>query len=179
MICKTLALAALLTSLALVALPTSPASAGGGASDYANCVLTVNPDTFEAGDAVTVNGTGFQPNFETTIELTNGETYPLGTATTDASGEFETVVTIPAEASPGAATITAVCDAEANVSSSDVTVSSGAVTPPPGGTDGTGGGALPTTGSDTEPLLVVAAVALLAGTAFVLVAKRRRTPTSV
>jgi LPXTG-motif cell wall-anchored protein len=172
MIRKNLSLAALLTGIAFLALPASPASAGGGASDYANCVVTVNPSTVEPGADVTVTGTGFQPSFETTIQLTNGDTVTLGTVTTDTAGDFETVVRIPADATPGPATISALCDSEANVSNSDVTIGGG-VTPGPGG------GPLPTTGSDPEPLLVLAAVALLAGTAFVVVAKRRRTTTAV
>ncbi len=70
------------------------------------------------------------------------------------------------------------CDADGNVSATDVEVSADSVTPP-GGTGGTtdsgiGGQPIPRTGNDVEPLLVAAAVALLAGTAFVLVARRRR-----
>ncbi|MGK2949787.1 MAG: LPXTG cell wall anchor domain-containing protein [Acidimicrobiales bacterium] len=177
MLRKVLALSALLLGVLAVAGPLAPASAGGGASDYANCVVTVNPSTFAPGDAVTVNGTGFQPDFETTLELSNGDSWTLGTVTTDSSGEFESVVTIPADATEGDAIISAVCDAQGNIQTTDVTVSSGAQVPPPG--DGGTDGPLPTTGSDPEPLLVMAAVALLAGTAFVLVSKRRRTTTSV
>jgi LPXTG-motif cell wall-anchored protein len=167
---RLLATATLLLGLGAVAGTASPAAAGGGQSDYANCIVAVDPATFDAGDTVTVTGTGLEPNFETIIEF-NSVTVQIGTAVTDEAGSFETVVQIPDDATPGAHTITAVCDSEGNVTASDVTVSSGQVTPP--GTDGSGG-PLPTTGSDTEPLLVLAGVALLAGTAFVLVARRRR-----
>jgi LPXTG-motif cell wall-anchored protein len=164
MIRKTLALTALLLGL-VASVGASPAGAGGGPSDYANCVVTVDPSTFEAGDAVTVRGTGLEPDFETIIEF---DSVPVGTATTDASGSFEVQVTIPADATDGPHTISAVCDADGNISSTDVTVSSITATTAPGG------GPLPRTGDDTQPLIVVGAIALLAGIAFVLIAKRRR-----
>jgi LPXTG-motif cell wall-anchored protein len=166
MIRKMLALAALLVGLVALA-EASPAGAGGGASDYANCVVTVDPSTFEAGDTVTVRGTGLEPDFETIIEF-NSVTVQVGTATTDASGSFEVQVTIPADATDGPHTISAVCDTDGNVSSTDVTVSS--IT----GTTAPGGGPLARTGDDTQPLIVVGAIALLAGIAFVLIAQRRR-----
>lgn len=169
MIRNKLALAALLLSLVALA-PATPASAGGGPSDYVDCLVTVDPSTFEAGDTVTVIGTGFQPDFETIIELTSvSVTVQLGTATTDATGAFEVQVTIPADAEDGPHTITAVCDSAGNVSSTDVTVSSLSAT-----TTTTGGGPLPRTGTDSQPLIVLGAIAVLVGIALVLVSKRRR-----
>jgi LPXTG-motif cell wall-anchored protein len=169
MIRKTLALSALLLGT-IVTVGASPASAGGGPSDYANCVITVDPSTFEAGDVVTVTGAGLEPNFETIIEF-NSVTVQVGTATTDAAGSFEAQVTIPLDAADGAHTISAVCDTAGNVSSTDVTVSSEVTAPTePGGS----GGPLPRTGSDIEPLLIVGGIALLVGIAFVLVSRRRR-----
>ena len=108
MIRKTLALAALLLGT-VATFGASPASAGGGPSDYVNCLVTVDPSTFEAGDVVTVTGTGLEPNFETIIEF-NSVTVQVGTATTDATGAFEAEVTIPLDATDGPHTITAVCD---------------------------------------------------------------------
>ncbi|MEQ1788505.1 MAG: LPXTG cell wall anchor domain-containing protein [Acidimicrobiales bacterium] len=143
------------------------AAAGGGASDYANCIVTVDPSTFEAGDIVTVTGSGLEPNFDTTIEFSGVQ---VGTALTDATGAFEAQVTIPSDATDGPHTITAVCDTPGNVSSTDVTVSSTGQVP----TTAPGGGPLPRTGNDTEPLVVAGGIAVLAGVAFVLVAKRRR-----
>lgn len=168
MIRKTLALSALLLGL-ITTVSVSPASAGGGPSDYANCVITVDPSTFPAGAVVTVTGSGFEPNFETTIEF-NSVTVQVGTAMTDAAGAFEAQVTIPADATDGAHTISAVCDTAGNISSTDVTVSS----EPTVTTTSPGGSPLPRTGSDTQPLVVVAVIAVLAGVAFVLVSKRRR-----
>jgi alpha-L-fucosidase len=165
MIRKTLALIALLLSLVVVAAPAASA-AGGGSSDYADCIVTVDPSSFDPGATVTVHGEGLEPNFTTTIEF-NSVTVQVGSATTDATGAFTAEVTIPSDATEGAHTISAVCDTAGNVSSTDVTVSSTAVNPP--------GGPLPRTGSDgTEPLVVVGVLALLAGVAFVVVAKRRR-----
>jgi LPXTG-motif cell wall-anchored protein len=164
---KILALAALTLGL-LASTAASPASAGGGPSDYADCMITVSPSTFQAGDTVTVTGTGFQPDFETVIEF-NSVTVQVGTVTTDGAGAFSLEVTIPLDATDGPHTITAVCDAEGNITSTDVTVSSTSAptTPPPGGP-------LPRTGSDAQPLVIAGLVALLAGIALVLVSRRRR-----
>jgi LPXTG-motif cell wall-anchored protein len=167
MIRKKLAVVALLSALAAL-VPVTSASAGGGPSDYVDCLITVDPSTFEAGDTVTVTGTGLEPNFETTIEF-NSVTVQVGTAITDASGSFEVQVTIPADAVDGPHTISAVCDTAGNISSTDVTVSS--ISAP---STTTGGGPLPRTGTDSKPLLVVGAIAILVGIALVLVSKRRR-----
>lgn len=169
MIRKTLALSALLLGVG-AALGASPAGAGDGGSDYANCVVTVDPSTFQAGDVVTVTGSGLESNFETIIEFDS--TVQIGTAMTDAAGSFVAEVTIPSDATDGPHTISAVCDADGNISFTDVTVSSTGL--PPTTTPGGGGGPLPRTGSDTEPLLVAGGLALLTGIAFVLASKRRR-----
>jgi LPXTG-motif cell wall-anchored protein len=167
MIRNKLAVATLLLGVVALA-PVTPAAAGGGPSDYVNCLVTVDPSTFEAGDVVTVSGTGFEPNFETVIEFNSVQ---VGTATTDASGSFSVEISIPADAAPGPHTITAVCDGAGNISSTDVTVSSlNAATT----TTTIGGGPLPRTGTDSQPLIVAGAIALLVGIAFVLVSKRRR-----
>ncbi len=167
MIGKTLALGALLLAV-LATMGASTAAAGGGPSDYASCIVTVDPSTFEAGDTVTVTGSGLEPNFETTIEF-NSVTVEVGTATTDATGAFEVEVTIPADAADGAHTISAVCDTSGNVSSTDVTVSSISTA-----TTAPGGGPLPRTGSDPQPLVVAGGIAVLVGIGFVLVSRRRR-----
>jgi LPXTG-motif cell wall-anchored protein len=163
-----LALATLLLS-GLALAPVSPAAAGGGPSDYVNCLVTVEPSTFAAGATVTVRGTGFQPNFSTRIDF-NSVTVEIGSVTTDAAGNFQLQVTIPNDAVPGPHTISCNCDAEGNISSTDVTVSSTNATT----TTTTGGGPLPRTGTDSKPLLVVGAIAVLVGIALVLVSKRRR-----
>ena len=168
MIRKTLALGALLLGLIVVGAP--PASAGGGPSDYADCTVQVSPPQFAAGREVNVHGRGFQPNFLTTIFF--DDDVELGTVTTNGQGRFVTKVTIPADAEPGPHTISAICDAEGNISSTGVEVSSSAVAPP--------AAPLPRTGSDsTEPLVVAGVLALLAGVAFVVVARRRKSHAGV
>jgi len=169
MIRKLVATVALLVGTLAVLAPASPAAAGGGPPDYASCVITVEPSTFPPGASVVVTGSAFQPNFETTLML--GQV-PLGTVMTDATGAFQTTVTIPDDAAPGANTISAACDAQGNVTSTDVTISGGDVSQPT--TPGGSGGGLPRTGSDAEPLVVAGAAALLAGITFVLIAGRRR-----
>ena len=144
--------------------PISPAGAGGVASDYADCVVTVDPPSFSPGDTVTVTGTGLQPDFTTTIEF-NSVTVQVGTAHTDATGAFTAEVTIPAGADAGPHTITAACDAVGNVDGTDVTVL---------GTTITTGPLARTGSSNTEPLVVAGGIAVLAGAALVLAAKRRR-----
>ncbi len=97
MIRKLLTSAALLLGVLALVGPATPASAGGGPADYADCVVTVDPSTFGPGDTVTVTGTGLEPNFETTIEF-NSVTEVVGTVTTDENGSFETQVQIPDDA---------------------------------------------------------------------------------
>lgn len=150
--------------------PVPAALAGGGPSDYADCFITADPSTFFPGEVVTITGTGFEPGFETTIEL-DGGTVVGGTVTTDATGSFTTEVIVPDDATPGAHTFSAICDTPGNETTTTVTVSSrGATT----STTAISGGPLPQTGSDVQPLVVAGGVAVLAGLTFVMVAKRRR-----
>lgn len=168
MIRKLIGAALLLLGTGALVGPTTPAAAGGGPSDYAGCLITADPSTFEAGATVTIVGVGFEPNFETTIEF-QGEL--VGTVTTDASGGFTTEVVAPADSTPGPSTFTAVCDGAGNPTTTTVTVSSRGV---PTTTTVPGGGPLPRTGSEVEPLVMAGGIAVVAGLAFVLVAKRRR-----
>jgi alpha-L-fucosidase len=153
------------------ALATAVPAAQAGQSDYADCVIVVDPTTFESGDEVSVSGSGLQPNFEATIEF-HSVVIVVGTVTTDDNGEFSTTIIIP-EAEPGPHTISVVCDAAGNVSETDVTISS--VSVPTDGDDGE----LPFTGSDVEPLVLIGGAALLVGVVLVLVTRRRRQSTSV
>ena len=167
---RRLALIAVLCVTTVVLGATPAVAAGGGPGDYAACVITIDPATFAGGSVVTVAGSGLQPNLTTPIEL-DGEA--IGEVLTDDTGAFSTEITIPAGVAPGAHTITVGCDAQGNVSTTDITITTGAP-PPPGGTDGIGS-PLPRTGSDsTEPLVVLGAVAVLGGAAFVLAGRRRR-----
>lgn len=171
MIRRLIGIALLLVGTGALVGPAAPALAGGGPVDYADCVITVDPSTFEAGAIVTIVGTGFQPNFEATIQF-DGEVV-VGVVTTDDTGGFTTEVLIPTDATPGTHTISAICDAEVNIITTSVTVSGRGTTTTTTTTLG-GGGALPRTGSEVEPLVVAGGAAVVAGLAFVLVAKRRR-----
>lgn len=171
MIRKLIGAMLLMVSTVVLVGPATPAHAGGGPSDYADCFITADPSTFFPGDTVTITGTGFEPGFETTIEF-NSVTVIVGTVTADATGSFTTEVIVPDDATPGPHSFSAICDTRGNETTTTVTVSSrGATTT---STTVTGGGPLPTTGSDVEPLLVAGGAAILAGLAFVMVAKRRR-----
>jgi LPXTG-motif cell wall-anchored protein len=162
---KLIAICALLAGLFVLAGPVGPASAGGP-SDYADCIVTVSDTDLEAGDEVDVSGSGLQPNFETDIIFDRGEDTEevLATVTTDANGEFGPItVTIP-NVPDGEHSISMACDST-TVNSTTVTVGGVTLEPP---------APLPRTGSDVEPLVVAGGAAILAGVAFVVVAKRRR-----
>jgi hypothetical protein len=62
---------------------------------------TVDTSTPVAGGTVTVSGGGFAASTELTIEL-HSTPVLLGTTTTDASGNYSAVVTIPVDTAPGA-----------------------------------------------------------------------------
>lgn len=171
MIRKLLGATLLLVGTSVFAGPATPALAGGGPSDYADCFITADPSTFFAGDVVTITGTGFEPGFETTIEF-NSVTVVVGTVTTDATGSFTTEVIVPDDATPGEHSFSAICDTPGTVTTTTVTVSNRGVSTT--STTATSGGPLARTGSDVEPLVVAGGAAVLAGLAFVMVAKRRR-----
>ena len=167
---RRLAVVAALAALTAMLGSAPGAAAGGGSGDYAACVITIDPATFAGGSVVTVAGSGLEPSLTTPIEL-DGDV--IGEVLTDETGAFSTEITIPVGVAPGDHTITVGCDAQGNVSSTDITITTGAP-PPPGGTDGIGS-PLPRTGSDsTQPLVVLGAVAVLGGAAFVLAGRRRR-----
>jgi LPXTG-motif cell wall-anchored protein len=170
MIRKLIGAALLLLSTSALVGPVAPASAGGGPSDYADCFITADPSTFFAGDVVTITGTGFEPNFETVIEF-HSVMVEVATVTADAIGSFTVEVIVPDDADAGPHSFSATCDSRGNETTTIVTVSSRNATT---STTTPGGGPLPRTGSEVEPLVVAGGVALLAGCAFVLVAKRRR-----
>ncbi|MEY2449271.1 MAG: hypothetical protein QOH79_2747 [Acidimicrobiaceae bacterium] len=104
-----LLLAALLAGAALVA-PAASAQTSDPPPDNDNytavcSALTLSDTTPAPGDVVTVSGHAAAGNASIAIVL-NGETL-LGTTTSDASGNFSTTVTIPADAPEGGNTIQA------------------------------------------------------------------------
>jgi LPXTG-motif cell wall-anchored protein len=125
---------------------------------------------------VNLVGSGFQPDFTTEIFI---DGISVGTVLTDGTGAFDTDRDVPEGAGPGTVTVSAACDATgANVSSSELTIPGDTPAQPTSTTVDQGAaadeGGLPQTGSDVEPLVIVGGLAILAGVAFVLVARRRR-----
>ena len=172
---RVLVSAAAFIACAAALLMPGQAQAGEPAPSYAGCIIEVTPQEASPGDSVNLVGTGFQPAFTTEIFI---DGISVGTVLTDVSGEFDTDRVVPEGAGPGTVIVSAACDATgANVSSSELTIPG---TEPTTSTTaaGGGGGDLPQTGSDVERLVILGGVALLAGTAIVLVARRRRSTSS-
>jgi LPXTG-motif cell wall-anchored protein len=145
--------------------------AEAGAQEYAgNCVLSVSGAVVPGGQ-IQVSGSGFEPNFVTVLIFTDANsTEPLGPITVGAAGTFGPLpFTLPASIT-GSVTLSAVCNSGGQT----------AVTPLGGQGDRTPTtraprGSLPRTGDDTTEMLVtVGALAVVAGTASVLIARRRR-----
>ena len=92
--------------------------------DYAGCIVTINPTQLNPGATIQVTGSGLQPNFQTQIVFDRGQPSQavLGTVTTSAAGAFATSVVVPANASPGAHTISAACGAASGITSTAVQV---------------------------------------------------------
>ena len=176
-------LCAVVLACAVGFLVPSHALAGGPpAPGYAGCVIELNPTEASPGDSVNLVGSGFQPAFTTEIFI---DGLSVGTVLTDGSGAFDTDREVPEGAGPGTVTVSAACDGTgANVSSSELTIlgdAPPATTPSTTPVDGAAAadeGDLPQTGNDVEPLVVIGGLAVLAGAAFVLVAKRRRSNSS-
>lgn len=155
----------MLMSIAL--LLALPAAAGAQQYPPSAANLTVSDSTPGAGGQVTVTGTGFAPGANVVITF---ESTPvtLATVTADAGGAFSTVVTIPANATPGAHTIKATGAGAGGgtlVLSAQVTVG------------GASGGTLAKTGANgILPLLLVAAGLVLVGGVLIVSVRRRQTP---
>ena len=153
--------------------------------------VTIGSTSVAAGDSVTFSGTGFPADAALQIEL-RSTPVQLGTVTTDTSGAFRATLTVPADTTPGphtlvvidpdgvetatAITVTAAPDGGTPGTGQPATPGSGGVTAPEtgnGSTNGTGGmGSLATTGADSVPFVLAAALLLAAGIA--LVVRRRR-----
>ena len=83
--------------------------------------VTVEPSSVEAGKTVTVKGTGFAPESTVTITL-HSEPVEVGTATTDASGDFTATVTVPATTEAGDHTVVAASNTPTVTASAPLTV---------------------------------------------------------
>ncbi len=149
---------AVLTTLMFGAhlVPTAQALSGGGAgiaAPYAGAPATVSDTTPAPGQTVTVSAAGFMPNSTVMIVLDPGAA-GLGSATVNATGVFSASVTIPASAS-GARTIVI---SGKGTSTAPLTLSVAV-------NIGAAGSGIPTTGSESLPILLWAIGATGAGAA--------------
>jgi serine/threonine protein kinase len=64
-------------------------------------ILTLSQDTVKAGDMVTVSGQNLPPNQLGTIEVQSSSPQQVGNFRADSTGNFQTVVTIPADLPAG------------------------------------------------------------------------------
>lgn len=141
------------------------------------CALQLDQSSASAGEQVTLAGSGYRPG--SAVELTlNSAPISLGAATTDGSGAFTKVITIPAAAPIGSHTITAAgvnpAGAQFVLSAAfDVTAAGGAGQAAAAPTSSAGDNTLPRTGTSTA-LLITAAAALIGIGAFLVMTARRR-----
>lgn len=153
--------------MGIVALLALPAVAGAQQYPPSVANLTVSDSTPGAGQQVSVTGSGFAPGANVVITF---ESTPvtLATVVADAAGAFTTVVTIPANATPGTHTI----NATGTGAGGGILVLSAQVT-----VGGTSGGTLAKTGGNgILPLLLVAAGLVLVGGVLIVSVRRRQAP---
>jgi titin len=159
--------------------PAAPPAIPQDAPPQADGALTApaGATTPEAGETITVSGSGFAPNSEVTLVIYSTP-QTLGTVVTDQNGAFSKAVTIPSGLS-GPHTITSMGvdpDGAARVLALGVTVA-GATTDVSAGdnTDGGGGsGGLAVTGAPIVTILLTGILLVAAGVTS-QVAGRRRT----
>lgn len=144
-------------------------------------LVVVGEGPFTVGDELTVLGTDLEPDATYEVWL-HSDPVLLDSVTTDADGDAELTVTIPAGTEPGEHHVSALSSATGvEVASEPFTVVAASTEPGDGGSgsDGTGGDAqagsgsdgLATTGAGLTGLAVLAAVAVGTG----LVLRRRAT----
>ncbi len=155
---KTLGLVALTMAFSTIGFGSvaSAAPYGGASSGQ------VSDRTPAAGQAVVVSGVGFAPNSKVVVTIEPGSTV-LATLTADATGAVTGTVTIPAGAS-----------GDAKLVLKGTTAAGAAVSASMPIVVGSAGSGLPTTGSDTEPMVLWALAAVAAGGVLVLTVTRRR-----
>ena len=149
--------------------------------------VIVEPSTVEAGKNVIVKGTGFAP--ESTVTLTlHSEPVEVGTATTDANGDFTAEVTVPADTEAGDHTVVAESTTPAVTASAPLTVTAPpapaedpsaapsvqpSAAPAPAPEQG-GKGGLARTGTNALLAVAAALIAAGAGTAFIRRSRRAK-----
>ncbi|MBW3557405.1 MAG: hypothetical protein KY454_10780 [Actinobacteria bacterium] len=159
--------------LILAVLLVGLASMGGAASAQTQTQYPVQESNLQTdktavrpGEPVTVTGGGFAPTSSVTVSF---DTIVLGTTVTRDNGTFTTTVTIPANASPGSHTLTAVGTAP-NGATRRLTATIEVL-----GVSAARSGTLPRTGPGLATPLAASAVLLIsAGSVAVLSTRRRR-----
>ncbi len=164
-------ISAALTTLAIGASggPVATAFSGGGggiAAPYAGTPAAVSDTTPAPGQTVTVSGGGFMPNSTVTIVLDPGAA-ALGSTTASATGVVSAAVTIPESASGARTIVLSGTATNGKPLTLSVAVNIGA-----------SGGGIPTTGSDSLPILLWAIGATGTGVALWggVSVRRRRHP---
>jgi LPXTG-motif cell wall-anchored protein len=133
------------------------------------------PTTAAAGQPFQVEGAGFAPGGSVSITI---ESRPLLLATVgaDARGAFATTVTVPTTFPPGQHTLRATGPDPAGLTrvlSAPITVAAPITVTEPAPVPPEPAPVLPVTGSTVLPLAFLAVAALVAGTAMLLVRRRR------
>jgi LPXTG-motif cell wall-anchored protein len=166
---------AMALALVLVGLMAAPAAA----QQYppVTNIITASATCPTPGETLTVSAQTFAPGAEVTVSLESTPTV-LGTTTANGDGVATLEVTIPAAATSGAHTITAVGLSSAGTDVGATLDLNAAITvcAPEGAAPGEAAGSLPRTGDDTSiPLAKIGlALAALGGILTALAAKRRK-----
>ena len=166
---------AMALALVLVGLMAAPAAAQQYPPE--TNIITVSVTCPTPGEALTVSAQTFAPGAEVTVSLEPTPTV-LGTAMANGDGVATLDVTIPADATPGAHTITAVGLSAAGTEAGATLDLNAAITVcgPEGAAPVEAAGPLPRTGDDTSiPLAKIGlALAALGGILTAFAAKRRK-----
>ena len=136
--------------------------------------MTVDPDSAQPGDDVTVSGNGFVPGSTVTVEVTDADGNVIDAlegVEVDADGQFEATWTVPEGVDAGELTITATDDSDGDISgSATLTITDGVG--PAGDRDDEGG--LAVTGAGGIMLLAGLSALLLMAGAGLYIARSRR-----
>lgn len=136
---------------------------GGTQYPPSSCEAQVSKSSVAPGGSLTVSGSGYDPSSNVALEL-NSAPRSLGSATTNSSGSFSKVVTIPSDTPAGQHTIraTGTSNGAPYELRTIITVS---------------GSGLPRTGTYIAGLVVLGLVLLAVGGMAVVGSRRRRTTT--
>jgi hypothetical protein len=156
--------------LSALGVAAAPAVAQYGKHPSVTCPATAHP-----GDTITANATGFDAGVTVTWSF---DGTVVGTSTSDASGNATLTFKVPATATAGVSQcgVSGVSDGKVQVASTNITIETNATTTvaPTTVPINNGGGSLPTTGSNTRPLLAGAALLIVTGGLVLLATRGRR-----